>query len=86
MLNSVLISIGMCLNGGEPVDISKYILPHGGPKYDRPVLVDATRLPRPIQRTVSVAAEATASPLRADMIFGRDKGQPIEINSFDLDQ
>jgi len=64
MLNSVLISIGMCLNGGEPVDISKYILPHGGPKYDRPVLVDATRLPRPIQRTVSVAAEATAPATR----------------------
>ena len=27
MLNSVLISIGMCLLGGEQVDISKYILP-----------------------------------------------------------
>jgi hypothetical protein len=27
MLNSALISIGMCLLGGEQVDISKYILP-----------------------------------------------------------
>jgi hypothetical protein len=31
MLNSVLISIGMCLNGGEQVDISKYILPTVSP-------------------------------------------------------
>ena len=27
MLNSVVISIGMCLLGGEQVDISKYIRP-----------------------------------------------------------
>jgi hypothetical protein len=27
MLNTVLVSVGMCLLGGEQVDISKYILP-----------------------------------------------------------